>query len=73
MKELYLLMSVEEVGRNFQRGHFTTLSKETVFENDNLSVVLVTIALLGGHEFQFTETTIKEGHKISYSEMTQIK
>ncbi|MFJ7982298.1 helix-turn-helix transcriptional regulator [Lysinibacillus xylanilyticus] len=73
MKELYLSMSAEEVGQNFQRGNFITLNKETVFENKFLTVVLYTVVLLGGHEFQFTETTIIEGLKKSYSEMSQIR
>lgn len=72
MKDLYLLMSAEEVGRNFQKGNFNTLSRETVFKNSFLSVDLLTV-VLDEHKFQFTETTINKGSKRNCSEMVLVE
>lgn len=71
MKDLYLLMSAEEVEYNFQRGNFNTLNRENIFNNNFLSVDLLTIEL-DEHKFQFTETTINKGSKRSYSEIVLV-
>lgn len=71
MKELYLMMSEEEVGRNFQRGNFNVLTQKKVYENDLLSVKVITIELENS-TFQFTETFLKNARTESYSLMQQV-
>ena len=73
MKDLYLMMSSEEVERNFTRGNFNCVKRETLHETDSIIVDLLTIGL-DFDLFQFTETTLLgKGGKRVYSELVLVK
>ena len=72
-KVLMLMLTGEEVERNFEIGQFECTGRENSYEDNDISIDLITIKSKET-EFKFTVTTLlSKGNRKFYSELVEVK